>query len=261
MKIVAISDLHGHLPKLQPCDVVVICGDIVPPNIQKNYEASLAWLSGPFQSWALNLDCKKVIFIAGNHDFVFETMRNGEVHTCGQHSIYPHSKLYFHPERICDTLFQMDNNCDPKLIYLCDGSYVYQGVKFYGTPWCPSLRNWAFYGDSETLKKKFDQIPSDFDVLLTHCPPKYGQQGIVLQTNWNFGRDFGCDELQEALIQKTMLRSDVCWVLSGHIHSGNHNLEKYGPLLYRNVSVKDEDYEVAYQPFEFEINKGNEKEA
>ena len=65
MKIVAISDLHGTLPELQPCDVVVICGDIVPPNIQKNYEASLAWLSGPFQNWALNLDCKKVIFIAG----------------------------------------------------------------------------------------------------------------------------------------------------------------------------------------------------
>ena len=123
MKIVALSDLHGTLlHKLQPCDVVVICGDIVPLHMQKNYEASLAWLSGPFQSWALNLDCKKVIFIAGNHDFVFETLHNSEVHTCGQHSIYPHSKLCFTQKRICDTLFQMDDEEDPKLIYLCDNT-------------------------------------------------------------------------------------------------------------------------------------------
>lgn len=253
MKIVAISDIHGYLPKLQPCDVVVMCGDILPLNIQRNYEASLAWLSGPFQSWALNLDCKKIVFIAGNHDFVFEQLYNEHVHVMGR--MATHSALQFTPERICSTLFQMDDEYDPKLIYLCDSPYIYQGVKFYGIPWCPNLRNWAFYGDSETLREKFNQIPSDFDVLLTHCPPKYGQQGVVLQTNWNFGTDFGCEELQEALVQKTMLRSDVCWVLSGHIHSGNHNCEKHGPLIYRNVSIKDEDYNESYQPFEFEINK------
>ena len=111
MKICAISDLHGYLPdNIEPCDVVCICGDVIPPDIQKNYEASLAWLSGPFQLWALKLNCNKVLFIAGNHDFIFETLRNSEVHTCGQHQVYPHSKLYFTSSRICETLFQMDNN-------------------------------------------------------------------------------------------------------------------------------------------------------
>lgn len=253
MKIVAISDLHGYLPELQSCDVVVICGDIIPLNIQKNYEASLAWLSGPFQSWALNLDCKKVIFIAGNHDFVFEQLYNGYVQMMGNNM--PTTRLYFHSERICDTLFQMDNTYDPKLIYLCDGSYVYQGVKFYGTPWCPSLKNWAFYGDSKELIKKFENIPADFDVLLTHCPPKFGQQGVVLETNWNFGSNFGCQELEDVLEQKTKFRSDICHILSGHIHSGNHQWEHEGPRHYRNVSIKDENYDPVYQPCIFTIYK------
>lgn len=253
MKIVAISDIHGTLPKLQPCDVVVICGDIVPPNIQKNYEASLAWLSGPFQNWALNLDCKKVIFIAGNHDFVFETMRNGEVHTCGQHSIYPHSRLCFTPERICDTLFQMDNTYDPKLIYLCDSFFRYDGIVFYGTPWCPELRNWAFYGDSKQLLDRFNKIPFDTDILITHCPPKYGLQGTVLETNYNYMQDFGCVELQQILDE--LFADRDMWVLSGHIHSGKHDVEKFNNIKYRNCSIKNEDYQVAYQPFEFEITK------
>ena len=251
MKIVAISDIHGYLPELPECDVVCICGDILPLHIQKNYEASLAWLSGPFQSWALNLNCKKVIFIAGNHDFVFETLHNSEVHTCGQHSIYPHSKLCFTPDRICNTLFQMDNDYDPKLIYLCDNFFKYEGVMFYGTPWCPSLSNWAFYGDNKYLLDRFNKISFDTDVLLTHCPPKYGLQGVVLENNWNYMSDFGCVELQQVLDE--LFADRDMWVLSGHIHSGKHDVEKYNNIKYRNVSLKDEDYEVSFEPFVFEI--------
>ena len=29
IKICAISDLHGYLPKIEPCELVLICGDIV----------------------------------------------------------------------------------------------------------------------------------------------------------------------------------------------------------------------------------------
>jgi hypothetical protein len=157
----------------------------------------------------------------------------------------------FTPERICDTLFQMDNCYDPKLIYLCNGSYRYQGVKFYGTPWCPSLSNWAFYGDSNQLRKEFDKIDFDTDVLITHCPPKYGLQGVVLENNWNYMSDFGCVELQQVLDE--LFADRDMWVLSGHIHSGKHDVEKFNNIKYRNCSIKNEDYMVAYQPFEFEI--------
>jgi Icc-related predicted phosphoesterase len=249
-KICAISDIHGHLPEIPECDILCICGDIIPLYIQRGFAQSIAWLSGPFQKWALEAPCKHVVMVWGNHDFIGERL---DKYGCKEPNEEYQWLLGMNPKQVCEFLFKCDE--DNKIHLLLDTEEVIDGIKFYGTSWCPSLRNWAFYGDSETLKEKFNQIPSDFDVLLTHCPPKYGQQGIVLQTNWNFGKDFGCEELQEALVQKTMLRSDVCWVLSGHIHSGNHNWETRGPLVYRNVSIMDEDYEPAYSPLLFNINK------
>ena len=246
MKIVAISDLHGHLPELQPCDVVVICGDIVPLDIQRKYAHCLTWLAGPFQKWALEAPCKHVITIWGNHDFVGE-------------KLYKYgSEEYFEPSwsngmssvGMENFLFQNDEH--GKIHILQDNWIMINDIKFYGTPWCPNLRNWAFYGDSKQLLNQFNKIPDDVDVLITHCPPKYGLQGTVLETNWNYMNDFGCVELQQ-VIDERFADKDM-WVLSGHIHSGKHEIEKMNNVKYRNCSIKNEDYEVAYQPFEFEID-------
>lgn len=35
IKICAISDLHGYLPKIEPCELVLICGDIVGLHAQR----------------------------------------------------------------------------------------------------------------------------------------------------------------------------------------------------------------------------------
>lgn len=253
MKIVAISDTHGYLPELPECDVVCICGDILPLHIQKQYEPSLAWLAGPFQDWALNLKCEKVIFIAGNHDFVFEYLYNNGIHNADGSDNMPHDarRLSIIHSNIETTLFQQDNPLDRKIVYLQDCGYTHEGVKFYGTPWCPALKNWAFYGDSEDLETRFVSIQGNTDVLLTHCPPKYMGQGLVHETNWNYMQDFGCVELQNVLENK--FGDQDLWVLSGHIHSGKHAVEKYNNIKYRNVSLKDEDYEVSFEPFVFEI--------
>ena len=245
MKIVSISDTHGNLPELPDCDVVTISGDIIPLRIQNDYESSIAWLSGPFQTWALNLPCKRVIFIAGNHDFVFERLWKN-IDKSGW-------TMYRDAENISNLLFQQDDY-DKKIIYLQDSVYKFEGVTFYGTPWCPNLRNWAFYGTSDELSSRFNNIPYNTDVLLTHCPPKYGKQGVVLQkNNWNVGKDFGCEELQTAIEKKFAFKDKTTWVISGHIHSGNHKPENNWFVKYVNVSLKDEDYEPTYKYFEFEI--------
>lgn len=246
MKIVAISDLHGHLPELTPCDVVCICGDIVPLILQKNTIASTAWLSGPFQKWALELPCEKVIMVWGNHDFVGEFFcKYGSSISLDE----PQWTKGYDGRAQRHLLFQ--NDADEKIVILCDERYEYKGKVFYGTPWCPALKNWAFYKDSKGLKEKFLGIPFDTNVLLTHCPPKYGLQGTVLETNWNYMNDFGCVELQQVIDEK--FDDKDIWILSGHIHSGKHEVEKMNNVKYRNCSIKNEDYEVAYQPFEFEI--------
>jgi Icc-related predicted phosphoesterase len=234
-KICAISDIHGDLIKLPECDILCICGDIVPLCFQRSIEDSRYWLNGPFQDWLLKAPCENVVLIWGNHDFIGE---------------YFYQRSYSGSEQV-GQLFDKDTN--GKIHILQDELVDIQGIKFYGTPWCPALRGWAFYGDSKTLLEKYSNIPYDTDVLLTHCPPKFGQQGVVLQHNWNHLRDFGSAELQSVLEEKfkeSMENSDYkkVHVLSGHIHSGNHYWENIGNVWYANVSIKDENYESIYKP-------------
>ena len=41
-------------------------------------------------------------------------------------------------------------------------------------------------------------------------------------------------------------------VISGHIHSGDHNLVEVAGTKYVNVSLLDESYSFNYKPFYFE---------
>lgn len=231
MKVIGISDIHGYLPELPSCDVVCIAGDILPLEIQRNFAMSWVWLLEDFTNWANALDCKHVVFIAGNHDFVFSE--------CG--------KLGMDMRNLWK-----DSN---KIHYLQDSFIEIDGKMFYGTPWIPDLVGWAFYLDSNRLTDKFNMIPN-CDVLLTHCPPRLNNAGKVLQEGYNYGRDFGCEELRIVLRDR-----DVKWALSGHVHSGEHDVTYYDHAVFGepyttnivNVSIKDEDYKVTYKPFEFEL--------
>ena len=43
MKVCAVSDLHGDLIDIKPCDLVLICGDSVPLNVQRNSKGTERW--------------------------------------------------------------------------------------------------------------------------------------------------------------------------------------------------------------------------
>lgn len=68
MRVCAISDLHGFLPEIEPCDLLLICGDIMPLNIQSNMPASEKWLDEVFIPWIDNQPIDQAILIAGNHE-------------------------------------------------------------------------------------------------------------------------------------------------------------------------------------------------
>lgn len=154
MKIVALSDIHGHLPNpktFPECDVVCVCGDIVPLEYQNNTVQSSTWFVLEFNDWANKIPCKNVIFIAGNHDFFLERISDKGLVT---------------PKDVMKTLFPGNLYSKTKLIYLCDNSVTIDGVKFYGTPWITDLPNWAFFKNEEDLTDAYDKIPKKVDVLL-----------------------------------------------------------------------------------------------
>src|SRR5260370_33826784 len=74
MKIVALADLHGYLPSSVPaCDLLLLAGDLTPvQNHDPGFQAE--WLDGPFRAWLQRQPVRKIVGIAGNHDFVFEQM-------------------------------------------------------------------------------------------------------------------------------------------------------------------------------------------
>lgn len=241
MKIAAISDIHGYLPPIEQfyddkgepiADVLCICGDIVPLECQRFLIGSLTWFHLQFMKWAESLPVKKVLFIAGNHDFFLENIWN----------------TYYSANGVMRGLFGTEDYQN-KILYLQDTEYIIDGIKFYGTPWVKDLSNWAFYADNDDIKEIFAEIPKDTDVLLTHMPATIGDAGKVLQEGRNFNRDFGSKELSKVITNRSNLKYALC----GHVHSGNHIPTTIGNTHIVNVSTKDEDYNVKYPIFVFEI--------
>jgi hypothetical protein len=109
------------------------------------------------------------------------------------------------------------------------------------------LAAWAFYAEDEARRVRFEEIP-DCDILLTHCQAKIGTQCVVLQECKKCGSDFGDPILTDVLRTKR-----IGWVISGHIHSGNHNVEMLGDIQCCNCSIMDERYKESYPAFEFEV--------
>lgn len=224
--ICAISDLHGDLIEyIEPCDLVLICGDLVPLDIQSNSKKTYKWFQTTFKEWAENLPCDKVLFIAGNHELGVEY----------------HQKRY-------EKLFPENG----KVTYLCNSSYDYKGIKIFGTPYCKQFGHWAFMRDNDTLNNLFKEIPSDLDILMSHDAP-YGCSDICLQaTPWNTGDHIGNIALRDAILEK---KPKV--VFHGHLHSSNHNCEFLENSKVVNCSIKDERYNISYFPIYYDLSKEN----
>lgn len=228
MKVCCLSDLHGTLlqvEEFEPCELVCICGDIVPLNIQGNYQKSMQWLKDNFKTWCESLPCDKVIFIAGNHDLV---AHNEDF----MHSVFPK---------------------DEKVTYLFHESYVYtsksgEEYSIFGTPYCKLFGNWAFMEIDETLERLYADIPENLDILLTHDQP-YGWGDVILDNVvWNTGHHIGNKPLVKAILAK-----QPKYQFNGHLHSCQHGLIEIGDTKHYNVSIKNERYEPVYDPTYIEI--------
>ena len=221
MRICAFSDMHGNLDfKVEPCDVVMICGDIVPLYIQRHLVDSEVWFRDVFIPWCNELPCERVVLVAGNHDFAFETV----------------------PGKMKDHLKDQD-----KIVYLDCETYEYDGYVIFGTPMCKIFGNWAFMYTQEEQKDKYDRYLSALDkvdILMTHDAP-YGTSDILLQEDcpWADGEHIGNKALADFVSE---LKPRL--YIHGHLHSTNHELEKIGDTSVYNVSLLDENYKMTYKP-------------
>lgn len=213
MKIVAVSDQHGHLPDIPACDLLLLAGDLCPAT-DHGLEFQRRWLDTRFRRWLAGVPAEKVIGIAGNHDFIFEQA----------------------PEAV---------PADLPWTYLQDSQCVWRDLRIWGTPWQPWFFDWAFNGDPALLEKKWELIPHDTDILVVHGPPRgYGDavprgNGVIENT--------GCPCLL-ARIEQVQPRL----VVFGHIHEGRGEW-RLGPTTLANVTLLDVEYCVRHAPWVCEL--------
>lgn len=208
MKIVAISDTHcrHHRLVLPKGDVLLHAGDVTMRGLRSELLDFLLWFGNqPFQH---------KIFIGGNHDFCLEKLKPEQVHA-------------LLPEGV---------------VYLQDSCISLDGVKFWGSPVSPFHHNWAFNRHRGAhIRRHWQRIPNDTDVLITHTPPFDILDKLV--TDKNSGDK---DLLEYVTAIKPTLH------LFGHIHEG-YGKTKKGATTFLNASLVNEQYEMVNKPFVFEL--------
>ncbi len=207
MRIVIISDthnLHGKLGVMRG-DVLIHCGDGLNGFQQSRQSVE------DMDDWFGRQEFDRIFYVGGNHDFELE-------------------------DRVRAGLPAL-RNAD----FLQDEPRQYSGVIFYGAPWIPELNGSAFYLPNAEISAKWDLIPDDTNVLITHTPPKN-----VLDQN-RHGEHCGCPELQRRLID---LKPRIhCF---GHIHASGGKVDHRG-TTFVNASMVNSQYRIANRPYEFDI--------
>lgn len=206
-RIVLLSDTHNCNQEISvpDGDILIHAGDATNRGEQTEVEDFLVWFS--------QLPHKYKIFVAGNHDWLYETQNRFA--------------------RILTAKFNIK--------YLEDSLTEIEGLKIYGSPWQPRFFDWAFnLNRGAELAEKWKLIPHDIDVLITHGPP-FGILDVTPR-----GDLAGCEELRkrvEEIAQFGRLKLHVF----GHIHFGYGETEKFG-VRFVNASNCDEDYLPANSP-------------
>jgi hypothetical protein len=141
-----------------------------------------------------------------------------------------------------DWLFQKNRAAvEPMLtnaIYLENSGVEIDGFKFWGSPQQPEFCDWAFnVPRGAAIKRFWDMIPNDIDVLITHGPPL----GI---RDWIRPHDghLGCEDLLNA-VRRVQPQLHVF----GHIHGGSGTAGN-GVTQYVNASFLTEAYRPWFKP-------------
>jgi len=210
IRIVFISDTHNYHSKvnLPPGDILIHCGDAT--SIGRVSEIT------SFGQWFKAQPFPHKIFVVGNHEISFE--RNFGV-----------AKALLNFDRTQGEYLLFDEGCEV------------EGIKIWGNSWQNSFCGWAFGVDTEEeLALRYDNIPMDTDILVTHSPP----YGILDQCA--DGRKVGSKALL-AKVSKVQPKVN-CF---GHIHEA-YGYETHAATTYINASICNVYYEPKNKPIVYD---------
>ena len=202
-RIICLSDTHNRHEQLTvpDGDILIHAGDATN---QGTIEETIF-----FNKWFAALPHRHKIFVAGNHDWLFETNN-------------PRAR----------------KSLDDSIIYLQDSFAEIENLKIYGAPWQPRFFDWAFnLKRGAELREKWKLIPDDVDVLITHGPPF----GILDEVQRKyFVENTGCEELRKR-VEDIAAFGKLKLHIFGHIHCSYGRAEKFG-VKFVNAANCDEAY-------------------
>ena len=213
MRLVCVSDTHGmhrRIPEIPDGDLLIHAGDSLGQGTLENLVDLNDWLG--------TLPHRYKIVIAVNHDWVFQEA----------------------PALARETLTHA--------IYLEDSGVELEGLQFWGSPWTPQFLDWAFMLErGQALRGKWQLIPKNTDVLITHGPSR----GIGDQVAVDFRtRNVGCVDLKQHLEQLPSLQAHVF----GHIHEG-YGQYRRGQTQLINASTCTARYQPINPPIVLDLNQ------
>lgn len=202
MKIVAISDTHGHeIRNLPQGDLLIHSGDWSGAGTYKETSDFILWLS------KIRASYKKVVCVPGNHDKWVEA--NQDQATKEFKSI--------------------------SVDLLIDQETYHGGHMIYGMPWTPEFNYWSFMANDIERSDYCSRIPKDTDILVTHGPPM-GYLDTIATNGSLPGVSAGCQFIREAVI-----RVEPKVHIFGHIHEGA-GVQRLGKTLLINAASVNEYY-------------------
>jgi Icc-related predicted phosphoesterase len=227
MLIDCIGCLHGARPKLEGGDLLIVTGDLTARDTLHEFEE--------FYTWLIDQDYRKKVFIGGNHDNTLCRFGNAPV-------------------------FDL-----PGIDYLFDNGVEFEGLKIWGSPWTASFKGinpkcTAFTLPvtpdlEDRLMDKWDKIPHDTDILITHSPPYGILDGIPILDGSLF--HVGSKSLYAWLKYVERPRVHVF----SHIHEAYGQIEEFASyndkmMISVNCSIMNERYQPVNAPVR--IILGNE---
>lgn len=215
MKLVLASDNHNRdLSSIvfPDGDLLLHCGDLTMNGTIPEVSRALLELSNIATKYKYGC-----VFIAGNHDWLFEK----------------------NPALALSIVKEYSN-----LTYLHDETITIENLKIFGSPYQPEFCQWAFNEPrGHRLRRHWDLIEPRTDIIMTHGPVS----GIHDYIPWD-NEYVGCVDLRHKVLE-IKPKLFVC----GHIHLNGGKIEEFNGIKFVNASICDESYKPVNNPIVIEL--------